>query len=214
MLTVPALAQVGELEGAPPPLQIPKAPAPTSAAPKPAPRKPTAPRTPAPAPAASSTTSEQQHLAQQAAALRTEEVRLKTLAATLEARKLRLDEREADLAEKEKRLKRLGEDQDADYVRQLAELHAQLMTPEAPASPARVRISYEDARRACTRAGINEAAAHDFYSARYDVAPRYFERQHELRGSMHMHDRDGYLTVDTICQLGTNGAVLRFEVLR
>jgi hypothetical protein len=31
---------------------------------------------------------------------------------------------------------------------------------------------------------------------------------------MRMDDRRGYLTVDTVCQLDANGAVLRFEVLR
>ena len=83
-----------------------------------------------------------------------------------------------------------------------------------PDAPARYRVSYDDARRACTRAGMSEAVDNDFYSARYDGAPRYFERQRELRGPMRMDDREGYLTVDTLCQLDANGAVLRFEVLR
>ena len=80
--------------------------------------------------------------------------------------------------------------------------------------PPRYRISYDDARRACTRAGMSEAVDQDFYSARYESAPRYFERQREMRGVMRMDDREGYLSVDTVCQLDANGAVLRFDVLR
>jgi hypothetical protein len=75
-------------------------------------------------------------------------------------------------------------------------------------------MSYDDARSACTRAGMSEAVGNDFYSARYDAAPRYYERQRELRGPMRMDDREGHLTVDTICQLDANGAVLCFEVVR
>ncbi len=61
---------------------------------------------------------------------------------------------------------------------------------------------------------MSEIVDNDFYSARYDGAPRYDERRRDLRGRMRMDDRRGYLTVDTICQLDANGAVLRFEVLR
>ncbi|MEQ1785279.1 MAG: hypothetical protein ABMA14_28370, partial [Hyphomonadaceae bacterium] len=83
-----------------------------------------------------------------------------------------------------------------------------------PQAPALIRVSYDEARNACTQAGMTEAADNDFFSARYDTAPRYYERERELRGRMRMVDRRGYLTVDTICQLDANGAVLRFDVLR
>lgn len=225
LLAAPAYAQEGGLDGAPPPLQIPKPTPPQPAAPKPAPPAPKpAPR--ATAPAASSAATEQQRLAQQAAAQKAEQARLTALAADLEAQKARLDARAIEITAEEKRLARLREDLDADYARQLADLdrqrsasvHASLPTTpprEAapPSTPAYIRISYDDARRACTRAGMNEAVAHDFYSARYAIAPRFFERQRELRGPMRLDDRDGYLTVNTICRLDANGAVARFEIL-
>jgi hypothetical protein len=193
-------AQDGELDGAPPPLQIPKSAAPTpkpaTPVPKPAPRAVIKP-----APADSN--------------LKAEQARLDRLAAELAAQKARLDAREIELAELEKRLTRERADQDADYARKLAELDQPRATsPLQPFAPARVRITYDDARNACTRAGMSEAMDNDFYSARYDGAPRFDERRRDLRGRMRMDDRRGYLTVDTVCQLDANGAVLRFEVLR
>ena len=219
LASLPAGAQQGEpkLDGAPPPLQIPK---PTPPAPKP-------PRTPVPratTPADTSLKTEQARLARQAEAQKTEEARLARLSADLQAQKARLDARATELADEKKRLSHEREDRDADFARNLAQLNRPRATPPLTASlprlPAppdslpRIRISYDDARSACTRAGMSEAVGNDFYSARYDAAPRYYERQRELRGPMRMDDREGHLTVDTICQLDANGVVLRFEVVR
>lgn len=222
----PAFAQDAEpqLDGAPPPLQIPKPAPPKPTPPKPTPSKTVTPKpvTPKTAPV-DTTKSEQARLAQTAAAQRAEQIRLDTLAADLKAQQARLDARAAELTAGEKRLAREREDHDADYARKLADLDnrptesAAASLPPAPAyptAPQRVRVSYDAARTACTRAGMSEAMDNDFYSARYDAAPRYYERERELRGRMRMDDRRGYLTVDTICQLDANGAVLRFEVLR
>jgi hypothetical protein len=201
----PAHAQEDDplLDGAPPPLQLPR-PAP----PKPSPPKP-APKPAAPADA--SLKAEQQRLARQADAQKAEQTRLSALAADLDARTARLDARERKLAEEEARI-----------ARQLAELDRKRSTPPpviaslppAPVEPpARLRIGYEDARTACTRAGMSEAVDQDFYSARYVAAPRWFERQREMRGRMRLDDREGYLTVDTVCQLDASGAVDRFDIL-
>jgi hypothetical protein len=73
-------------------------------------------------------------------------------------------------------------------------------------------MNYESARRACTRAGMDEALDRDFYSARYQSAPRLFDR--ELRGVMRMDDRRGYVLVDTLCGLDDDGLVINFEMLR
>ena len=67
---------------------------------------------------------------------------------------------------------------------------------------------------ALTRPGMDEAIDRDFYSARYQSAPRLFERERELRGLMRMDDRRGYLLVDTVCELDEDGSVLHFELLR
>lgn len=218
----PAFAQVAdpELDGAPPPLQIPQ---PTAPRPTPPAPKRTQPRVITPAPVAS-TKSEQTRLAQQATAQNAEQARLAKLAADLQTQQARLDARAADITAQEKRLVRERADQDPDYARKLAELDRPRSTPPTTASlppapaqphqPARVRISYDAARSACTRAGMSDAMDNNFYSARYDGAPHFFERERELRGPMRMDDRGGYLTVDTVCQLDANGAVLRFEVLR
>lgn len=210
----PAHAQEDDplLDGAPPPLQLPR----------PAPPKPPPKPTPKPAPADASLKAEQQRLARQADAQKAEQTRLATLAADLDARTARLDARERKLSEEEARIARLRTDQEADYARQLAELDRQRSTPPpvvaslppaAAEPPARIRIGYEDARTACTRAGMSEAVDQDFYSARYVAAPRWFERQREMRGRMRLDDREGYLTVDTVCQLDASGAVDRFDIL-
>ena len=235
LASFPAFAQDAEpqLDGAPPPLQIPKPtppkPVPPKSTPKPAPPavKIVTPKVAAPAPV-DTAKAEQARLAQQAAAQKTEQARLTSLAASLEVQQARLDARAAEITAGEKRLAREREDQDADYARKLAELGTPRETPRPtepttaslppaptpPTAPARIRVSYDDARTACTRAGMSDAIDHDFFSARYDAAPRFYERQRELRGRMRMDDREGYLTVDTVCQLDANGAVLRFEVLR
>lgn len=197
--TLPAHAQDSEpqLDGAPPPLQIPATPKPP--APKPA-------VTAKPSTSTSTLQAEQARLARQAEAQQAEQLRLTSLAADLETRKANLDARERALAA-----------QEADYTRKMASLNDRPPPALASAQPGaapRYRVSYDDARRACTRAGMSEAIDNDFRSARYDAAPRYYERIRELRGPMRMDDRDGYLTVDTVCQLDANGVVLRFDVLR
>ena len=201
LAALPAYAQDGEpqLDGAPPPLQIPSTP-------KPAPPKPAPKPTITAKPSTPDLKGEQARLARQAEAQAAEQLRLASLSADLETRKANLDARERALAA-----------QEAEYTRKMASLSDRpppALASTQPDAPARYRVSYDDARRACTRAGMSEAVDNDFYSARYDGAPRYFERQRELRGPMRMDDREGYLTVDTLCQLDANGAVLRFEVLR
>lgn len=199
LAAAPAYAQDSDadLDGAPPPLQIPK-----PAAPRPAPPK--AVTTPKPSTPSPNLQAEQARLARQAEAQAAEQLRLARLAAELETRQQRLDIREQALAA-----------QEAEYTRKMANLDERPRAPlQADPAPPRYRITYDDARRACTRAGMSEAVDQDFYSARYESAPRFFERQRELRGVMRMDDRDGYLSVDTVCQLDANGAVLRFDMLR
>ncbi len=200
LAAAPAYAQDsdGDLDGAPPPLQIPK-----PAAPKPAPPKP-AVVTPKPSTPSPNLQAEQARLARQAEAQKIEQARLTSLAADLETRQQRLDIREQALAA-----------QEAEYTRKMASLDDAPRAPlQSDPAPPRYRVSYDDARRACTRAGMSEAVDQHFYSARYESAPRYFERQRELRGVMRMDDRDGYLSIDTVCQLDANGVVLRFDMLR
>lgn len=207
-----------ELDGGPPPLQIPK-PTPKPA-PKPAPRASTA--------EADRLKAEQVRLTKQAETQKAEQLRLDRQAAELKAEAARLDTRAAGIAAEEKRLAQLRTQQDADYTQKLAELERQRIAtppvqsasipdappPRATTRPRAARINYEAARRACTRAGMNEALDRDFYSARYETAPQLFERERELRGLMRMDDRRGYLLVDTICELDDAGAVMHFEMLR
>jgi len=194
LAALPAHAQESEpaLDGAPPPLQLPR---PAPPAPKPA--------APKPAVSDSALKAEQARLARQAEAQKSEQARLASLAADLEARRQRLDIREQALAA-----------QEAEYTRKMASLDQLPTAPLRSDEPPRYRLSYDDARRACTRAGMSEAVDQDFYSARYESAPRFFERQREMRGVMRLDDRDGYLSVDTVCRLDANGAVVRFDVLR
>jgi multidrug efflux pump subunit AcrA (membrane-fusion protein) len=221
-----------ELDGGPPPLQVPKpAQKPT---PKPVPPK-SAPKaaTPSTAPRASAADAnklkaEQALLARQAEAQKAEQLRLDRQAAELQAEQARLDARAAEIAAQEARLARLRVEQDIAETRQLAERERQrviapIESAESPGEPAPprasprprfARINYEAARRACTRAGMDEAVDRDFYSARYEFAPRLFERERELRGLMRMDDRRGYLLVDTVCELDDDGMVLHFEMLR
>jgi hypothetical protein len=196
--------ELPELDGGPPPLQIPKP------APKPAPK--------APPPAAASSVDN----------LKAEQLRLNRLAAELQSEQARLDARAAQLTTEERRLAQLRTDQAAAYTQKLAELERQRAAPPASqpmqsaelpgtpfpprARPRLSRINYESARRACTRAGMDEALHRDFYSARYESAPRLFDR--ELRGVMRMDDRRGYVLVDTICELDDDGTVLDFAMLR
>lgn len=222
-IAAPAHAQqdTPELDGAPPPLRVP-APAPPK--PKPQPPKPA----PKPAAPASTTTSaalkaEEARLARQAEAQKAEAARLAAEAESLKAEQARLEARATAIAAEEKRLAQLRTDQEADYRRQLAELQDQRATPPEPAAeppppaptrPIRVRVTYDDARRACSRAGVSRAVDLDFSYARYENAPHWFERERELRGLMRMDDRRGYMLVDTVCTLDASGAVEHFELLR
>jgi len=209
-----------ELDGGPPPLQIPR-PATKPAAPIPTPK-------PAPKPAATAATSsaeklrvEQVRLTKQAEAQKAEQLRLDCQAAELKAEQARLDTRAAQITAEERRLAQLRIDQDAAHTQKLAELErrrvaqpAQPAAAPSPPGPRLARVNYENARRACTRAGMDEALDRDFYSARYESAPRLFEPERELRGLMRMDDRRGYLLVDTVCELDDAGMVLHFEMLR
>lgn len=225
-----AQGDIPELEGGPPPLQIPKPAPPKPAPPKPAPPKPTPPKAAA-KPATASTDllrAEETRLARQAEAQKAAQLRLDRQSAELKSEQTRLDARAAQLATEERRLAQLRIDQEAAYTQKLAQLERRRIAPpasqpaqsaELPATsaPSRARprlsrINYESARRACTRAGMDEAIDRDFYSARYESTPRLFDR--ELRGVMRMDDRRGYLLVDTVCELDDDGIVMNFEMLR
>lgn len=80
----------------------------------------------------------------------------------------------------------------------------------------RGRIDFQTAQRSCSRAGIEQAWNRNYYSAQYDGAPRFAEgrRGWELRGRMRLHDRSGYRTVDTACQVRRSGEAVRFDFLR
>jgi hypothetical protein len=228
LAALPAHAQdAGELDGAPPPLNVPRElpkPAPRPPAPKPAPVQPSATATTS----AARLKAEETRLARLAEAQKAEATRLATQADNLKAEQERLDARAAALATEERRLAQLRTEQEASHARKLAELEQPRAAPAprqvaAPAQPPppvyaprpqRVRITYDDARRACTRAGMSEAVDLDFRSARYETAPHFFERERELRGLMRMDDRRGYLLVDTVCALDDAGAVEHFELLR
>jgi hypothetical protein len=215
-----AQEDIPELEGGPPPLQIPK----------PAPPKPTPPKAAAKPSAASADRlkAEEARLARQAEAQKAEQLRLDRQAAELKSEQARLDTRAAQIAAEERRLAQARIEQEAAYTQKLAELERQRIVPpisqpaqsaelpEEPAPPrARTRLSrinYESARRACTRAGMDEALDRDFYSAHYQSAPRLFDR--ELRGVMRMDDQRGYVLVETLCELDEDGMVMNFEILR
>ncbi len=181
---------------------------------------------------------EQDRIARQAAAQKTEQERLAKQSADLKAEKARLDARAAALAAEEQRLAQIRADQDALYTTKMAELARDraavpppLVTPSVPAidnrgfAPPRdeprppvraryARVSYDDARRACTRAGMAEAEDRDFDSARYQNSPQYDEDVGEFRGLMRMDDRRGFILVDTICELDDEGRVVDFALLR
>lgn len=215
-----AQEDIPELEGGPPPLQIPK-PAP----PKPAPPKAAA------KPSTSSTdrlNAEETRLTRRAEAQKAEQLRLERKAAELKSEQARLDARAAQIATEERRLAQVRIEQESAFTQKLAELERQRIAPqisqpaqsaelpEEPAAPRAStrlsRINYESARRACTRAGMDEALDRDFYSARYQSAPRLFDR--ELRGVMRMYDQGGYVIVDTLCEIDEDGFVLDFKLLR
>ncbi len=219
---MPAYAQeVPELDGAPPPLKIP------------------APQVPKPTPVVTDKgVTAEARLAQQAAAQKAEQVRLEKQAADLKARQASLDARAAELAAEERRLATQRVQQEAevaaqraelardseDVARQLAQGSARTEQP-APAAarsvePGQRRYRYDDLDRevaldSCIAASEDAARVQNFYSARYDVEPRFYQgRTLQVRGLMRVEDRRGYRILDTVCDVDAEGDVERFAFLR
>jgi hypothetical protein len=87
--------------------------------------------------------------------------------------------------------------------------------PPEPRRPAYVRLDYTAAERSCIRAAEDEALARDFYSARYDAAPRFYQNDGwELRGRVRLEDRRGYLLVNMVCEIGPNSEAMDVIFLR
>ena len=81
--------------------------------------------------------------------------------------------------------------------------------------PSYARINFATAERSCVRMGQDAALDRNYYSARYDAAPHFYEDGGwELRGRMRLEDRRGYVLVDTICEVGADGRALDFRFLR
>lgn len=81
-----------------------------------------------------------------------------------------------------------------------------------PTSP---RLVFAAARRACTSAAEDEAAARHFENAAYDGEPRLYQRRGwELRGRMRLENGRGYLLVDTVCEVDDTGQVKHFSLFR
>lgn len=80
----------------------------------------------------------------------------------------------------------------------------------------RGRIDFQAAQRSCSRIGIQEAWARNYYSAQYEGGPRFVQGRNgwELRGRMRLHDRSGYRYLDTVCEVRRNGEAVRFDFLR
>ena len=67
----------------------------------------------------------------------------------------------------------------------------------------------------CIAASEDAARVQNFYSARYDVQPRFYEgRTLQVRGLMRVEDRRGYRILDTVCDVDADGEVERFAFLR
>lgn len=225
----PALAQeMPELEGAPGPLKIP---------PPVVKSKPVAPKTITTTGAAAK--AEDARREREAENLRLERVRLDKQAAELKTRQELLDARAADLAAKEKsvaaREKELAEDKaqlardTEDVARQLAHAARTEMPAAAPApapvaarrvEPSERRFGYDAidhdyALDVCVDASRDAARVQNFYSARYDVEPRFHEGRYlQVRGMMRVEDRRGYRILDTLCEVDGEGDVQRFVFLR
>lgn len=229
MAGAPALAQeipgedVPGLEGGPPPLRAP-APEPKPAVkPKPAPSKPLQSK-------ADTLKSDQTRLAQQREALADERDRLEAQAEDLRARQAGLDERSSDVVARERALAdreaKLAAQQ-AELDRQSAELAQQAAKMTAAENDRRSEIpsagrAYREAGLdrqaailACSRAGEDEAHDRNFEWAEYEDAPRFYHgRTWEVRGLMRLEDRRGYMIVDTVCEVSTDGEAQRFTFLR
>ena len=219
-----------------------KAPAEKAPAAKP---KAVAPVAPKPAAKASISKAEEARRDREAEDLRLERVRLDKQAAELKSRQALLDARAADVAAKEKgvaeREKELAEDKaqlardTEDVARQLA--HAAQTEPARPASapaaapalaPAVERrveprdrqysydaVDHDYAIDVCVDASRDAARVQNFYSASYDVQPRFYEGRYlQVRGMMRVEDRRGYRILDTLCEVDRDGDVQRFVFLR
>jgi hypothetical protein len=186
---------------------------------------------------------EQAKLAQQAEAQKAEQARLAKLAEDLKAEQARLDARAAELAEEKRRLlqERVDKASEAaklaalDRPREPAEQdevpsnkvsaseelpnegpgdRLPSISPE-PRRPAYARLDYAGAERSCIRAAEDEALDRDFYSARYDAAPRFYQNDGwELRGRVRLEDRRGYLLVNMVCEIGPNSEAMDVIFLR
>ncbi len=77
------------------------------------------------------------------------------------------------------------------------------------------RVDFDAAERSCMRVAQERAQERDFYSARYDGAPHFYQGSElELRGRMRLQDRRGYMLVDSVCEVGADGEAQRFAFLR
>jgi len=237
---LPAHAQeMPDLDGAPPPLKIPAPQVPKSQPAKPKVVAPAPKPASKPSPVAVDKGSTvEARLAQQAASQKAEQVRLDKQAADLKARQASLDLRAAELAAEEKRLATQRVQQEAELAAQRAELArdsedvarqlAQASAKTAPPAQSAARDVEPGARRyrdagfdrelvldSCIAASEDAARVQNFYSARYDVQPRFYEgRTLQVRGLMRVEDRRGYRILDTVCDVDADGEVERFAFLR
>lgn len=238
---LPAQAQEPTLDGAPGYLAqqeaARKAEAQKKAAQQAAQKKTQQAQTQAP-PAADKLKADQAKLAQQADALKAEQARLERLAEDLKAQQARLDARAAEMAEERMRLLQARVDQASEAAKPAAppgsrdeaveneDLRAEGLpnedfgnrlpgaSPELP-RPLYARFDFDAARRSCLRVAEDRALARDFYSARYDVPPRFYQNDGwELRGRMRLEDRRGYLLADTVCEIDADNEVRNFIFLR
>lgn len=189
----------------------------------------------------SASKAEQARLDREADELRLERARLDKLAAELKSRQMLLDARAADIAAKEKGVatreselaaekEQLARDTE-DVARQLAAAARTEQAKPAAAptpSPAVARrieprdrafgyegLDHEVALDACIDASGEAARVQSFYSARYDVQPRFYEGRYlQVRGLMRIEDRRGYRVLDTLCEVDADGDVQRFVFLR
>lgn len=217
---LPAYGQeMPELDGAPPPLKIPKPAVTQPQTPKVTP-KPKA-VTPAPKPkvvqpVADRTKAEEARLAALAAAQKAEQARLEKQADDLEARAAELSARERRFAEQSAAERAELRAQQAELARQSDEVARQLAEASKPKvqplpqvavrepdpvdEPSERRsavrgynvadVDLEMARRSCTRAGMREARERDFYSAWYDRAPRLYDEGRTLELRGYMRVED------------------------
>lgn len=232
LASLPAHAQeMPELEGAPPPLNIPRTSTPKPKIVAPAP-KPAAPKVVQPV-----------ATAKQVEAMKAERVALDKRAAELKTQQAGLDARAADLAAREKQLAEQGARQQEELAAQRADLKRQreaLDKQMADVSARGAQVAERDplpevskktatpprrdadgglnlvaARKSCMLAAEDAAERRNFYSVTYDEAPYFFQtRTLQLRGAMRVEDRRGYMILDTVCEVDRDGEALNFAFLR